>query len=163
MAVERVPSEEIAEAEEQPLIVARFETRHVLAALLYQRRGGRRLPVDGERLELLEVHVDRMVPARSLVLPIPYLDGISLHSEADVVAGEDLVVNPPVAAVLESEIARDPWRSGRGRETVERADGGRILADVAHHGTVDEDLQQQVALPRRKQPTARPLSVVLHQ
>src|SRR6266850_8156894 len=119
MAVERVPSKEIAEAEEQPLIVAGLETRHVLAALLYQRRGGRRPPIDGESLELLEVHVDRMMPARSLVLPIPYLDGILQHPEADVLAGEDLIVDPPVAAILESEIARDPRRRGRGREAVE--------------------------------------------
>src|SRR5439155_20944166 len=69
----------------------------------------------------------------------------------------------PVARVPETERARGPHRIGRVREAVERFDGGRILAVVVHHRTVYDYVQDQIALPRCKEPAARPLSVVLYQ
>src|SRR5216117_2652147 len=163
VAGDRISAVEVAEAEVDHVGIARLEPRHVLAPFLDQRRGRRRPAVDRQRLEFLEVDMDRMVPARALVLYRPSLVGILQDLEAYVIAGEDLLIDLPVAPVLEHEGALDPHRIGRVRETVERRDGGRVLAVVVHHGTVDNDLQDQIALPRGKQPAARSLSVVLYQ
>src|SRR5712691_11584143 len=104
VAVHRVLPVEVTEAEEQGGLAVRLQSEHVLAADLDEGGYGGRPAIDRECLELLEVGVDGMFPATSVVDQCPLLDGILLDREADVVAVEELFVNLPAAAtVLELE------------------------------------------------------------
>src|SRR2546428_5901617 len=67
VAMQGVLPGEIAKAEEERGAGIRFQSEHVLAAGLDQRRRGRRATVDRQGLELLEVDVDRMFPLGTLV------------------------------------------------------------------------------------------------
>ena len=142
VAMHRVLPGEIAKAEEERGAGIRFQSEHVLAAGLDQRRRGRSPAIDRQGLELLEVDVDRMFPLATVVDQRPLLHGILLDREADVVTGEEPFVDLPAAtAVGEDERSFDPGRNRRARQIVELGDRCRVLAVVGHRGTVDDDLE----------------------
>ncbi len=152
MAMYGVSPDKVAESEKHLRLHVVLQSEHVLAPRLNDPGSLRSLVVDPERLEFLEVHVNRVLPAARVVLENPSLDRVTLDGEADIVARCELPVDSPLTVVpLEPENACDQRRCGRGREVIKvnclaRGDIRGVDAVVGHDWTIDDDLQDLIAL-----------------
>src|SRR5438552_8545434 len=103
------------------------------------------LPVAPDDLELLQVNVDRVLPAPGVVLQDPPFRRVPVHREADLVAVEELPVDLPLAvAPLEAEPARDPRGRPRGQGVEPHRRVGRVYAVVAHAVAHEPELHEHV-------------------
>src|SRR5918998_1472898 len=96
MAMNWVAPDKVAEAEKHLSLHVVLQSEHVLAPRLNDPGGPRRLVVDPEGLELLEVHVNRVLPPARVVLENPPLDRVTLDGEANVVARCEFPVDGPL-------------------------------------------------------------------
>src|SRR5262249_38223671 len=118
-------------------------------------------PVALQELELLEVDVDRVLPAAGAVLEDPVLGGVAAHAVADAVAAHELAVDLPLAVpALEAEVAREARFLGLVGELVE----GRLargIDAVVPDTIADAELEQEVARAGTEDVVRRSAAVLL--
>src|SRR5437667_64392 len=112
-------------------------------------------------LELLQVNVDRVLPATRVVLQDPPFRRVPVHREADLVAIHEASVDLPLAvAALEAKLARDPGQRDRTRHQVavvgDEPEGNRLAGIV---GIGEEELVE-AGRPTVQDPEA--IAALLH-
>src|SRR5215207_9839735 len=99
------------------------------------------------------MHVNRVLPPARIVLEDPSLNRIPLNGEARLLTRSEPAVDSPLAVIsFEPENACHHWRRRCHREVVEidglaRRDIRGVDAVVSHDWTIDNNLQDLVALP----------------
>ena len=155
MAVHRIVAAEVPEAHHQLDLLVELQPDDVLPGE-FDVPPRDQLPVAPDDLELLQVNVDRVLPAPGVVLEDPPFRRVPVHREADLVAVHEAAVDLPLAvAPLEAEPARDS-RSRPGGQGVEpHGRVGRIHAVVAHGVAHEPELHEHVLALARGQDLAR--------
>src|SRR5687768_4794569 len=104
VAVHRVTSDKVAEPEVDLYVVTLAESYNVLTAALDQRGC---VPVALENLVFLEVNMDWVRPIKS-TFEIPNLGRVTFHSETNIVAIKELIVDYPLTVLtIKLEAALD--------------------------------------------------------
>src|SRR5580658_3693870 len=144
VAVDRILTHPVAEAEEELHTFVRVYLHHVLARLLDGQ--GRRQSVACEDLVFLQVDMDWMGPVPGQVREDPLLRAVLRDREAELVAVHELAVYRPLPVqAVELERADDPRRRIGAGERVEAGVRCRIHAIVLNCLRTYLELQQQVS------------------